>query len=559
MDRFAGHKSKAETACSIRVRPGRLGSIAAVSCIHRRLWIVGLFVVASVTYSGALGQAPGPRPPGAIANPAAGPLVKPPDAKAGPVPAPVVKQPNKEAPRSVPGTGEIQEGDRVDPESPGVSNLGSLAGGAAGTAAALPALQGDTTWGGRAAFPQVIAPALVATPTGLPVLNNSRDNLLFSGSIPPNFTVDNNGLPASLKSADLVLGMIGLQVPNTNSYIPFGAMLLSSPIIGYDMINWAENGSILPQDRIFFDYRHFDAVGSVEILDLYGPDPANGHPNAYFSQQQYTPLSVDRFCVGIESTFGDGLWSIEARLPFQSQAAAAQSFNPGQSLQNSVELGNIGLAVKRYLVQGERWNVTGGLGLQLPTAPSTNLTYNTHLLLTWNDLTADLHESLTVKQSNETVWLNPFVGVSYNSGNRLFSQGMAQLCVPLNRSSASLTTTVTNGTIDLFGIPVFDFNANPLNQTTNIAMAFETLFRANAEVGYWVYQNPSRKLNSIAAILEVDDTNTLGNRFTATVVNLGPQVVMNIGKTEVAAGMLVPVSNDDAYKSEFTFRVNRQF
>jgi hypothetical protein len=441
---------------------------------------------------------------------------------------------------------------------PELSNLGTVAGGAAGAGSALPTLQGDTTWGGRPAIPQVIAPALVATPTGLPILNNSADHLVFSGGIPPNFLVDANSIPTSLTTADLVLGMIGEQVGN-NTYLPFGAMLLSSPIIGYDMINWAENGTILPQDRVFFDYRHFDAVGSVEIIGLNGPDPAHGHPNAYYSQQEYIPLSVDRYCVGFEKTFGAGLWSVEARFPFQSQAKANQTFHPGESLQNGFDIGNIGLAIKRYLVQGEHWNVTGGLGVQLPTAPATNLTYATHLFLVWNDVTADLHETLNVKQGNETVWLNPFLGVSYSGGSRLFAQGMFQLCVPLNTSSATLTTSVPDGTIDLFGIPVFDFNKDPLHQTTNIAMAFETLFRTNVAVGYWLIQNPTGKLDSLAAVLEVDDTNTLGNRFTASVVNLGPQLVANLGNTEIGAGMLVPVSNDAAYKSEFTFRLNRKF
>jgi hypothetical protein len=439
-----------------------------------------------------------------------------------------------------------------------LSDLGSMAGGAAGTGSALPTLQGDTTWGGRPAFPHVIAPALVATPTGLPILNDAANQLVFSGGIPPNFIVDSNGLPASLDSADLVLGMIGLQVGN-NSYLPFGAMLLSSPIIGYGMINWAENGSIIPQDRVFFDYRHFDAVGSVEIINLFGPDPLNGHPNAYYSQQEFLPLSVERYVFGIEKTFDEGLWSIEARFPFQGQAASTLTFFPGELLPQGFDIGNVGVALKRYLVKGDRWNITGGLGAQLPTAPTTDFTFKTALHLTWNNLTADLHETLEVRQTNETVWLNPFLGVSYAGRNRFFTEGMFQLCVPVNSSHATLTTSVPDGTIALGGRTLFDFTQTPLNQTTDIAMAFETLVRANVNVGYWLYQNPTGRISSLAAMLEVNDTNTLGNIFSANVVNLGPQLVMNVGRMELCTGMLVPVTGDQAYKSEFVFRANCRF
>ena len=90
-------------------------------------------------------------------------------------------------------------------------------------------------------------------------------------------------------------------------------------------------------------------------------------------------------------------------------------------------------------------------------------------------------------------------------------------------------------------------------------MAFETLFRTNLAAGYWLFQNPGRRISSAAALFEVNDTNTLGNRFNATVVNLGPQLVVNVGATEIGAGLLVPVSSDAAYKSEFTFRLNRRF
>jgi hypothetical protein len=197
--------------------------------------------------------------------------------------------------------------------------------------------------------------------------------------------------------------------------------------------------------------------------------------------------------------------------------------------------------------------------VQLPTSPATDFTYKTHFTLNWNILSADLHETLEIKQSNETVWVNPFIGIAYDSQRRCFAQGIFQLCVPLNRSSASLATSVTSGNISSGSNVLFDFTTFPLSQTTNIPMAFAPLFRANMDFGYRLYQNPQGRVNSVAAILEIDDTNAVGGAYTSNVVDLGPQLVANVGNTELAAGLLVPVSTDQAYKWEFTFRLNRRF
>jgi len=93
-----------------------------------------------------------------------------PDANVGAVETPGVSPPTAASPLASAGTGDVKEGENAGTQAvPELSNLGAAAGGAAGTAAALPSLQGDTTWGGRPAFPQVLLPAFVATPSGLVV------------------------------------------------------------------------------------------------------------------------------------------------------------------------------------------------------------------------------------------------------------------------------------------------------------------------------------------------------------------------------------------------------
>ena len=73
------------------------------------------------------------------------------------------------------------------------------------------------------------------------------------------------------------------------------------------------------------------------------------------------------------------------------------------------------------------------------------------------------------------------------------------------------------------------------------------------DLGCWLYQNPAGRINSLAALMEVDNTNTMGTKYSANIVNLGPQLAMVVGKTEFDAGMLVPVTADRPYRSEFVF------
>ena len=53
----------------------------------------------------------------------------------------------------------------------------------------------------------------------------------------------------------------------------------------------------LPTDRVFFDYNHFDQANIT----------ANG-----------AVVGLDRYTLGIEKTFCDGLWSVEIKAPIES-------------------------------------------------------------------------------------------------------------------------------------------------------------------------------------------------------------------------------------------------
>ena len=324
--------------------------------------------------------------------------------------------------------------------APDLSDLGAMDGGAATVSPepSLPFMLGDTTWGGRPAFPHVIAPAVdLAYPgPGLPIYNDNTNHLVFQMNS-GNFRVDLGPLPQSLKSADLVLGLLGFPV-GPNSYLPFSAMLLSSPIIGYGyLLIWAENGSIIPQDRVFLDYRHFDAVGSVELINLDAPDAT--HRKAYYSQQRFGPLSVDRYCLGVKKTFRDGLWSVEVRLSFRDPGGCDPNVRSRRAAGGRLRHRQRRLCAKRDPVRSDRWTITGGLGLQLPTAP-----HRPHLPGTIRDRVAASHREIQRDAAGSAGERDGMVeSVSGGVLRRpcpLFAQGMFQLCAPLNQSGATVTT-----------------------------------------------------------------------------------------------------------------------
>jgi len=415
----------------------------------------------------------------------------------------------------------------------GSGAYGGTAGPEAGVASAggapMPTIQGDTTWGGHYVFPGV----------GItrPDVNNVR-------TVYPDATLQPVGV--NIAEADWAIGF-GYD-PLTND--ADAGVALASPILGYDMINWAENGSIIPQNRVFFDYRHFDSVG---YLTAWNPGP-NGTHNFYTHD-----FSVDRYVLGFERTFWNGLMSFEARLPFHSQADARLNLTYEEAPDNSLQIGNIGFAWKTYLVRRRNWVLTGGLGLQLPTAVDTQFVWDVRVGPVADPTDRDRHTAELV-QANETVWLTPFFGLLLNPEGRMFAQTLFQVDVPLNTSHASLNYDIYPVNPD--GTDVERNWANLLyHYSSPLGISFDPLLRIDTQIGYWLYQNPCATLSSLAAILEVNCTSTLGaaEGFSQNIVNLGPAIVANIGRTETAVGMLVPVTEDQAYEWELAVRLNRRF
>ena len=414
-------------------------------------------------------------------------------------------------------------------------DLSELAGGGAGggMASALPSIQGDTTWGGGRF--SVLTVGTLTSGALLPV-GADVNRTALSQAIP------------GIKRADFILAMNSTG-PDGNGYYTAGSgVALASPILGYDMVNWAENASIIPQDRVFYDYRHFDKVGYITVF---------GTRNGTYYEQWSKDFNVDRHTMGFERMLGETS-SFEVRLPFHYQINARstlQFVGAGPSdlgiTGDELAVANIGLAFKKLLVSRECVQVSAGIGLQLPTEADTFFQYVDSVSTT---ATTRTYKNVYLTQTNETVWINPFLGIAYTPNDRVFTQTLAQLDVPLNESHGYVS----------FDSQVYHTNTSTWDarqyQNQNMGVNFNSILRLNQQFGYWLRNDDCMRLNKIGALVEVDINSQLGTGDNLeTIVNLGPMLVGQMGKTEGAIGMLVPVTSDTSYDWELAVRINRKF
>ena len=120
---------------------------------------------------------------------------------------------------------------------------------------------------------------------------------------------------------------------------------------GNARFNIADNNKGLPQNRVFFDYRHFNnAIGTDAIIG--GLSPIVRRHN------------FDSFLFGIEKTLDeDELISVEIRLPFSGNA----DFNQPDYGVSGSEFGNIPIVWKQAILLEDSYSLVVGSTLITPT------------------------------------------------------------------------------------------------------------------------------------------------------------------------------------------------
>lgn len=381
---------------------------------------------------------------------------------------------------------------------------------------------------------------------------------------------------------------------------------LSHPAWGCSRLNLAENGSPIPQDRIFVDYRHFHSVVGTDVFS-----------NAQIGVDNSAVLDVNRFVLGFEKKIFNDLMSFEVRLPFNSQISSSIEINHMQTTDPNIypnvtgvpinseafQLGNAGLSLKGILYEDCVVTVSGGLGVKLPTAPDVTIRTDVNDTkfriydpsfpgATPADRYIEVPANLKIRAmvANETVDLVPYLALAYRPTQRLFAQSMLQINVPVNPTRGVLGVSGSLG-----GAPIGAFPApapgDPVNGgiAEEASLSWQTIMRLNAQVGAWLYTNPTGRLTGVAAYFEANWTTTLNDADTlgpvalipaipgtlptpleltlgneanrVDIVNVGAGMEFEMGRWAVSPGAVVPVSVGDnkPFDYEVDVRINRRF
>ena len=289
---------------------------------------------------------------------------------------------------------------------------------------------------------------------------------------------------------------------------------LSHPTLTCSRLNISENNSPLPTDRVYFSYRHFHNASNLRFY------------------QFEESFDVNRFTLGGERTFADGMMSVEMRLPLEQRLASNRfsydvsdprlSLDPNAFGNDFIpfggglatELGNISLMFKALLYESRSCALSAGVGVTLPTAQDVEYLVTTdNGLIFPNGTLANSSILLDVFGSNETVYISPYLAwLTRQPNSGFFHQGFLQVEVAANPSSIAVAG---NGLTDFLDAAdpnivtgTFDwFTPFPSGRTNLFA---QTLLRLNLGFGYMLVEDPrSDFMKQLTAMLEFHYTTTL--------------------------------------------------
>ena len=241
---------------------------------------------------------------------------------------------------------------------------------------------------------------------------------------------------------------------------PDGSSSAETPLAGGNRrMKIAENDNSLPQDRIFVLYNHFQDAASIDDMPAIGPPTQRS-------------ISLDRYTIGFEKTFLDGLWSFELRMPF----GGGYGYESADFASFAGQIGNLDVVLKRVLYQSETTVAAIGLCVDTPTG---------------SDATG-MGQGVQYNVRNQAAFLSPYLGILRTPNDKLFYQAFLQVDVPTNGNRIDYVDTLATGS-GAFGI---------LND--------QTLMYADLSVGYWLSRNPCADwVTGLAGVVELHYTTTL--------------------------------------------------
>jgi hypothetical protein len=330
------------------------------------------------------------------------------------------------------------------------------------------------------------------------------------------------GLGAVAAATSAAPSMIGDFFGGGYQYLRMGAAngATVSAVGGDRVLKFADNNSPIPQNRLFFNFHHFDDP----VVDILGREQ-----------------DADRFTFGLEKTFWDGMTSLEFRIPFTAALDATQTVGNADTL--AAEFGNLALAFKILAFRRETLSVGAGLGMVFPTADD-------HFIFNGGSQPAVIF-------TNEAYYLQPFIGVYHRPNNRLFSQFITQV------------------NFDVTGNFVVA-NDSSFGGTGSDRVFEQTLLFLDYSVGYWLYRSKccSDWITGLAPMVELHYTSTLtpldlpeldGQIFEADfrrdALNITGGVLVEIAQnTSLRAAGVAPLRDDDLiFDAEFGLQLIRRY
>ena len=378
------------------------------------------------------------------------------------------------------------------------------------------------------------APLLFAGPGG-PYLITT--NVTGTGVPPPPQTIsilDENAqltakIDAKFPGATFASGTGLLQPPFAVSYEYFQTMTQTVPglVAVVNLANpsggglvgrnkYFDDGSPLPQDRVFFDYSH---VGDFKVLN--------------------TSIDINRYVFGVEKTFLNGFGSIEVLVPFAGTANSDQNGGPGMAVDNT-EFGNVGLLLKGTLFRNANWAVTAGVGVSMPTADDSRI----------------LFAGQPVLEIRNRAWLlQPILGAVWAPNDRFYAQLGLQFDFDAN------------------GNPVYVRSPGDEFSQSGV-LTDQTYLYASGAIGYWLYQCDTGFMRGVSLQGELHYDRTLGTR---DVVQTGSVLVADMNssidvlnattgvnfvlgdRSTSALGVSFPLAGDRLYDWNLMAQLNFRF
>lgn len=330
---------------------------------------------------------------------------------------------------------------------------------------------------------------------------------------------------------------------------------LEHPSFGLDRTKISYNNSPMPRDRAYFAFQSLQRATSTSLVGF----NTAGVPSSISAAD----LAANKYVLGVEKTFLDRRASFQIQMPILEQLTNHPTLNfdsPAQAPnQRGGVIGDVTMALKTRLWQGESLLLSGGGLLHIPTGPDVTVRAVS------TNFANDIDHRLTY--DNQAVVLSPFLGFLATPNERWFVQGFWEVDVDVSGNGVNFSPVV-NGVA---------------GTQQNFRIYDQTLMRADVGAGRWFYRNPDAGfITGVAGSLEVHWSGTLENATIVRIVEpglgttilagnlanqinpvyltLGPTVEM-ANRSTLAAGFVAPLTTGDNrnFDWEFDVQLNYRF